>query len=381
MLGPCWHLTPPGSTHLVPEAVQRHRRPPLQVPCDAARPQPIADPGARDVARVGRPVPRSPALLQPRLQPLLQLRAARRNEQSMGGGSMEGGGGVTPTLGRSRKRCRVGRTTGLPLHSLQRGACHQSTVQTLPRATAGCGQSWRALLPFSSPSSLLRLPFGSLSSPLPFIPPSTPHSSSLRLPFIPPLAHVPLPFIPPSTPHSSSLHPSLSSPFLFPLAPLHILFPSSLLQLPIPFPFSSPSSLLRLPFLFPLAPLQLPLPFGSPSFSSPFLSPSAPLHPSFNSSFLFPSAPLHPSFSLRSHSLHPSFSSPFLFPLAPLHHPSLHPSFSSPFFFPSSSPHPSFNSSFLFPLAPLPLPFIPPSSPLPLTFSSTALMSLPHLSH
>ena len=329
MLGPCWHLTPPGSTHLVPEAVQRHRRPPLQVPCDAARPQPIADPGARDVARVGRPVPRSPALLQPRLQPLLQLGAARRNEQSMGCSSAPfgpgGRGGGNTDLGQVKEEMPRG-----PHH---RAATAQLAARSLPPkhgsdVTQSNGRLWAELespaplqlpfipssapfrlpfpssllqlpipFPFSSPSSLLQLPiplpFGSPSAPpssslqlslippsaprsshlqLPFIPPSTPHSSSLwlpfipplaplPLPFIPPLAHLPLPFIPPSTPHSFSLQ----LPFIAPSAPLPLPFGSpsappslrlSLIQLPIPLTFSSPSSLLQ---------LLSPLPFGSPS--------------------------------------------------------------------------------------------------------------------
>ena len=258
MLGPCWHPTPPGGTHLVPEAVQRHRRPPLQVPCDAARPQPIADPGARDVARVGRPVPRSPALLQPRLQPLLQLRAARRNEQSMGcssapfGPGGRGGEGGNTDLGQVKEEMPRG-----PHH---RAATAQLAARSLPPkhgsdVTQSNGRLWAELespaplqlpfipssapfrlpfpssllqlpipFPFSSPSSLLQLPI-----PLPFGSPSAPPSSSLQLSLIPPSAprssHLQLPFIPPSTPHSSSLW-------------LPFLFPSSLL----PLPFLSPSA-------------------------------------------------------------------------------------------------------------------------------------------
>lgn len=63
----------PGGTHLVTEAIKRHRCAPLQVTGDAAGFEPIPNPGASDVASIGCPVPCGEGLLQPGLQSLLQL--------------------------------------------------------------------------------------------------------------------------------------------------------------------------------------------------------------------------------------------------------------------------------------------------------------------
>lgn len=116
----------PGGTHLVLEAIERHRCAPLEVTGDAARLEPVPNPGASDVARVGRPVPGGQGLLQPGLQALLQLGATRGAGQCyQGANGLPAPPGMTLTLGRSRKRCWVVFTTGTPPQSLHCGFCKE----------------------------------------------------------------------------------------------------------------------------------------------------------------------------------------------------------------------------------------------------------------
>lgn len=113
---------------LVLEVGMRHRRPPLQVPGDAAGLESVPQPRARDLFGVCRPVAGAGRLVQPVLQLSLQLQEQSRARE--GEVSSVGGGGRSPgpleeftTLGRSRKRCLEERMTGVCRHTLHWGSC------------------------------------------------------------------------------------------------------------------------------------------------------------------------------------------------------------------------------------------------------------------